>query len=372
MVDLIVDESSDGVIVTDANGRIELCNERAAALLSATRSVLMTRRIDRHLPRFEELAPVKGGNDTQRQGEYEVHYGGETAMLDISVRRTALPTSANDGAPTRIDVYTLRDVTAQRRAEAAERRAQEQSLLAERAKSNFVANMSHELRTPLNAIIGFSEMMAGQILGPMGQPQYVEFSEVVAKSGRHLLSLVNNILEISRLQYNTDALAVEEVDFGECAAASAEFARTSRDSKSQAIAVHVGEGARRVRADRRIIKQTLDNLLSNAIKFTRDDGKIDVNARVEGGAFVFEVSDNGAGIDPALLPHLTDLFRNADSGFTRKHEGMGVGLYLVKRYVELLKGSLAFESELGKGTLVRVTLPGAAVREAPSVAEDAA
>jgi signal transduction histidine kinase len=146
-----------------------------------------------------------------------------------------------------------------------------------------------------------------------------------------------------------------------CAEASAEFARTSRDYKAQTITVHVGEGARRVLADKRVIKQTLANLLSNAVKFTSAQGKIAIRAWVEGSAFCFEVRDDGQGIEPALMPHLTDLFRHADHGFSRKHEGMGAGLYLVKRYIELMKGSLAFESALGKGTRVKVTLPGAAV-----------
>jgi two-component system, cell cycle sensor histidine kinase DivJ len=208
--------------------------------------------------------------------------------------------------------------------------------------------------------------MAAQLMGPLGQPQYVEFSEVVAKSGHHLLSLVNNILEISRIDNEVESLIIDDVDFDECAEASATFARSSRDYKSQSITVDVAEGAKRVRADRRIIKQTLANLLSNAVKFTAQDGTIRVRAWAEGNAFLFEVSDNGTGIDPSLMPHLTDLFRHADQSFARKHEGMGAGLHLVKRYVDLLNGTLSFDSTLGKGTRVRVMLPGAAV--APTLA----
>jgi signal transduction histidine kinase len=369
MVDLIVDESSDGVVVADQNGRIELCNERAAALLSATRSTLISRRIDKHLPRFEDLSSTTG-NDLQRNGEMTVDCDGGPTTLEVSIRRTSLPTINDSAAPTRIDVYTLRDVTQRRRAEEAERNAQMERLIAERAKSNFVANMSHELRTPLNAIIGFAEMMANQIMGPMGQPQYVEFSNVVAKSGHHLLALVNNILEISRIDNDPASLCVEEIDFEECAAAAAAVARVSRDSKSQTINVRVAEGAKRVRTDRRVIKHTLANLLSNAVKFTAEKGTIEVRAWTEGDSFLFEVEDNGRGIDPALMPHLTDLFRHADNSFTRGHEGMGAGLYLVKRFVELMRGSLTFDSTLGKGTRVRVALAGAAV--APTKEAEAA
>ncbi len=369
LVNLIVEESSDGVIVADHEGRIELCNERAAVLLNSTRKSLASRQVSRYLPTFESIPQSASANDTLRHVDLCVDCDGGDVLLDVSVRRMTVP--AANGTPIRIDVYTLRDVTARRRAEEAERSAQEQRYLAERAKSNFIANMSHELRTPLNAIIGFSEMMAGQLLGPLGQPQYVEFADVVAKSGHHLLSLVNNILEISRLEQDAQARAIDELAFDECAEASAEFARTSRDYKQQTITLHVGEGARRVLADKRVIKQTLANLLSNAIKFTNEQGNIAIRAWVEGTAFCFEVRDDGKGIDPALMPHLTDLFRHADQNFSRKHDGMGAGLYLVKRYIELMNGSLTFESTLGQGTCVKVTLPGAAVVGAPSVPTDA-
>ncbi len=371
LVNLIVEESSDGVVVADHAGRIELCNERAAVLLNSTRKSLMSRQVSRYLPTFESMPQSAIVDDTQRQMDLSVDCDGGDVMLDVSVRRMSVPAAGNADAQIRVDVYTLRDVTTRRRAEDAERRAQNERFMAERAKTNFVANMSHELRTPLNAIIGFSEMMAAQLLGPLGQPQYVEFAEVVAKSGHHLLSLVNNILEISRLEQDAQALAIDDLAFDDCAEASAEFARASRDYKAQTITVHIGEGARRVLADKRVIKQTLSNLLSNAIKFTNPEGNIAVRAWVEGTAFCFEVSDDGKGIDPALMPHLTDLFRHADQGFSRKHEGMGAGLYLVKRYIELMNGSLTFESTLGKGTRVRVTIPGAAIVVAPRLSTDA-
>jgi signal transduction histidine kinase len=371
LVDLIVDESSDGVVVADKNGRIGLCNERAAALLSATRSTLLTRQVGRYLPRYEDMATVAEAETNQRQTELTVDCDGGSAMLEIVARRMTLP-QVHDGDPAgHVDVYTLRNVTARRRAEEAEKRAQEQRLMAERAKANFISNMSHELRTPLNAIIGFSEMIANQVVGPAGQPQYVEFADAVAKSGHHLLALVNNILEISRIDNDSDTLFEEEIDFDECAEASAAFARISRDRKSQTISVQVADGAKRLRADRRVIKQILANLLSNAVKFTKPQGRIDVRAWTEGDAFCFEVADDGTGIDPALMPHLTDLFRHADQGFTRKHEGMGAGLYLVKRFVSVMKGSLSFDSEVGKGTRVRVSLPGAAVAERPAANEAA-
>jgi signal transduction histidine kinase len=364
MISLIVEESSDGVLVSGVNARIELINERAANLLNGTRSTMLGRSAPALLPRFDDLAPA-GGADVPRQTELLSEHDGEPVALDVSVRRLTLP-AIEAGQPQQIDVYTLRDVTATRKAEDAERRAQEQRLMAERAKSNFIANMSHELRTPLNAIIGFSEIMANQTLGPVGTPAYIEYSDVIAKSGHHLLALINNVLEISRLDQNETAIALETIDFGESAAAGVAFIRGLRDYKNQNITIEA-EGDLKFVADARLIKYVLINLLSNAVKFTADGANIKVAGRAEGDALVFEVSDDGVGIDPKLMPYVTQIFYQTDSSFTRKHEGMGVGLYLVKRHVDLLKGALHIESAPGKGTTVRVTLPGA-VRPRPVLA----
>jgi len=364
MINLIVEESSDGVVVANHAGRIELCNERAGQLLNCTRSMLLGRNMAAHLPPFESMPQTGENETTQRQTDLAVDCDGEQVTLEINARRLSLPAANGaSGHDTRLDVYTLRDVTAKRRALEAERKAQADRLTAERAKSNFIANMSHELRTPLNAIIGFSEMIANEALGPAGQPKYVEFSDLVAKSGHHLLTLINNVLEISRIDDNPDAMVVAEFDFNECMESCVSLARRLRDHRHHTIVAHLS-GSPVVKADQRLVRQVLFNLLANAVKFTGDYGNVSVSAWSEGDTFVFEVSDDGVGIDKALMPHLTQLFYQSDASFTRKHEGMGVGLYLVKRYLDMMKGSLHIESEPGKGTTVRVTLPGAAKPEA--------
>jgi signal transduction histidine kinase len=218
--------------------------------------------------------------------------------------------------------------------------------------------MSHELRTPLNAIIGFSEIIAKESLGPVGVRKYAEFSDLVAKSGQHLLTLINNVLEVSRIDENAAKLEIGDLDFHECAQSCIGVARLLRDYKNQTIIAHTG-GAPLLRSDARLIKHIVTNLLSNAVKFSNEGGNVALTAWAEGDAFVFEIADDGVGIDPELMPHLAKLFFQSDGSFTRKHEGLGVGLYLVKRYVDLLKGALSVESESGKGTTVRVTLPGA-------------
>ena len=208
MINLIVDESSDGVIVADGNGRVELCNQRAGNLLSTTRSALLGRPAGTYLPRFEDMPQALGEDPLQRQCDLTFEGEGDPLLLEVSARRLGMKVVvASAWQDTQIDVFTLRDVTAKRKAEEAERRAQDERFIAERAKTNFIANMSHELRTPLNAIIGFSEMMAAQTLGPIGTPAYAEYADVVAKSGHHLLAVINNVLEISRMDSDGDVTA---------------------------------------------------------------------------------------------------------------------------------------------------------------------
>lgn len=362
MINLIVEQSSDGVVVANSRGRIELCNERAGRLLNATRTVLLSRQASSYLPRFEDMAPTAEQDASQRHADLSVDCDGEAVVLEASARRIALQTpNGGDAQDAQIDIYTLRDVTARRRALEAERRAQEDRLTAERAKSNFIANMSHELRTPLNAIIGFSEMIANEALGPVGVRKYAEFSDLVAKSGHHLLALINNVLEVSRIDESTATTQVTEFDFNDCVQSCITLTRRLRDYKNQTIIAHTS-GAPMLHGDARLIKHVLTNLLSNAVKFSNEGGNISITAWSEGDAFVFEIADDGVGVDAALMPHLTELFYQSDLSFTRKHDGMGVGLYLVKRYLDLMKGSLRIESEPGKGTTVRVSLPGAAGR----------
>jgi PAS domain S-box-containing protein len=365
MIELIVQESSDGIVVVNNAGRIELCNERAGMLFGTTRTMLTGRPAANHLPPFEDMAE---GNDAlvQRHADLTVDVASQPTHLEIVARRLSMP--LENGArvrEARIDVYTLRDVTTRRRAAEAERRAMDDRLNVERAKSNFIANMSHELRTPLNAIIGFSEMIAGESLGPVGTAKYAEFADVVAKSGHHLLMLINNVLEVSRI--GESDVEAAPFDFSELVSRCVANLRRLRDYRDHAIVAQTGS-ATIVRADERLVRHVLFNLLANAVKFSGERGNVAIRAWSESDAFVFEVADDGVGIDPALMPHLTELFYQTDLTLTRKHEGMGVGLYLVKRYLDMMKGSLHIESEPGKGTTMRVTLPGAAPAAAATAA----
>jgi two-component system cell cycle sensor histidine kinase PleC len=255
--------------------------------------------------------------------------------------------------------------------EDAERRAADEKLIAERSKSLFIANMSHELRTPLNAIIGFSEIIEAEALGALGHPKYKEYSGIVLKSGQHLLEMVNNVLEISRLESGSIRPERRPADIRPLVEACMVSIRNSRDFDGQVLKLEGADSVGRVFTDVRLLKQILVNLLSNAIKFApqghKNSAVVSIAARAN-RTLSIAVSDNGTGMTAETLSRVTDLFYQGDGTFTRKHEGRGLGLYLVKKHVEILGGTLSFESEPGKGTTVRIDLPNALPEQEVSAA----
>jgi signal transduction histidine kinase len=372
MITLIVEDSSDGIVVVRDNGRIELCNEQAARLLNVTRRTLAGRTVSGFLPTFETIAPADTAeSEPLRSCDLKLDGPGGGFLVEMSVRRTR--TDGFDGpeglGSAYLDTYTLRDVTLVRKARAAEERAQEERLLAERAKSNFVANMSHELRTPLNAIIGFSEMLSNEILGPVQQRAYVEHAEIVVRSSHHLLSVVNNVIDVARLDSDLIELSREELSLADLIDSASGLVRALTSYKEHDIRVAVAPEVARIVSDPRLLKQVIYNLLSNAVKFSPEGSRVTCSAWIERTDVVIEIEDQGCGIDAAAIPRLAALFGHAESAFSRPHDGLGVGLHLVKRCLEKLDGRLSFQTGRGEGTRVRVVLPsGSAVEQGAPVA----
>lgn len=238
------------------------------------------------------------------------------------------------------------------------RKAWEHAEAANRAKSNFLAGMSHELRTPLNSIIGFSEIIRDQMLGPVGKPQYVEYANDVVTSGRHLLSLVDDVLDLSKIESSTFELSEDEVEL----ATAFEFVRRGvrrlAEARGISIEIEVSEGAGFMRADTRLIRQMVMNLVSNAIKFTDHGGKIVISSECDGdGCIHIRVRDTGIGIPEQHLARVLEPFVQVRETALLSHEGSGLGLSLVKRFVELHGGTIDLSSELGTGTTVDLTFP---------------
>jgi two-component system cell cycle sensor histidine kinase PleC len=227
---------------------------------------------------------------------------------------------------------------------------------ANQAKSAFLANMSHELRTPLNAIIGFSEMMESGMFGPLGDIKYNEYCRDIRESGRHLLDVINDILDMSKIEAGRATLEFETIELGSFLADSMRMVATRVDEKRLAVNAEI-EPSIRLRADRRMVKQIVINLLSNAVKFTPDGGRITVRARNVNGHVNIAIEDTGIGIPKDALKNLGKPFEQVESQLTKTHRGSGLGLAIAKSLAELHGGAMRIRSTLGVGTIVLVRLP---------------
>lgn len=379
LIQLIVEDSSDGILAVGETGAIAICNEKAASLFGRSRETFQGAPIEHFLPLSAEPFIGRSGGQGTREPftfEHTIATPGETGpgtILEVVVNQSYLriqdPAGDTGPAGEPIFVLTLRDITARRRVEEAERVAAADRLLAERAKSLFIANMSHELRTPLNAIIGFSEILEAETLGPLGHAKYKEYVEIVLKSGQHLLDMVNNVLEISRLAGGAPEVETRRFNPELVIESGIEFTRNARDYRGQAIRVHGVDGIGDISTDARLLKQILVNLLSNAVKFSKPQGQASIDVRLErraGGLVVLTVEDNGLGMTPEVMANVSQLFYQGDGTFTRKHEGRGLGLYLVKKHAQLLGGRLTITSELGRGTVAEVEFPDVSAAQLPS------
>jgi len=260
-----------------------------------------------------------------------------------------------DGRPARFSV--VRDISERKRIEQALEEAKEGAELANRTKSEFLANMSHELRTPLNAVIGFSELMRKELLGPLGSERYLEYAADIYESGSHLLGVINDILDLSKIEAGKIDLEEETFDLSVAVDATLRLIRERAERRQIALAARIGASVPQLRADERKVKQILINLLSNAVKFTPEGGSVTISAERRPDGLVIAVTDTGIGIAPEDVPRALEPFKQVSAAHNRTHEGTGLGLPLTKRLVELHGGRLEIESAVGRGTTVSVQFP---------------
>jgi two-component system cell cycle sensor histidine kinase PleC len=228
------------------------------------------------------------------------------------------------------------------------------------AKSDFLALMSHELRTPLNAIIGFSEVLGTEMMGPLGHPRYREYANDVHGAGKHLLALINDILDLSKAAAGKFELACEEIAPIDIVIECLRLTRGKAHEGGLRLTSDMAPGLPNLIVDRLRFKQALLNLCSNAIKFTPPGGSVHVSAhQMADDSFVLTVRDTGIGMSPEQIPVALEPFRQVASPFARNAEGTGLGLALVKSLIECHDGRLEIESALHKGTTVRLILPPA-------------
>jgi two-component system cell cycle sensor histidine kinase PleC len=243
-------------------------------------------------------------------------------------------------------------------ADLAEKYAEEKTRAedANRAKSEFLANMSHELRTPLNAIIGFSEIMEAAMFGPLGAEKYSEYSRDIRESGQYLLDVINDILDMSKIEAGGIRLSPEDVELDPVLADCLRVVWGRATEKGLDLHSHVASGIH-LKADRRALKQIALNLLSNAVKFTPDGGAVAMHGRVKGSAVTIAIEDNGIGIPRNAVRKLGRPFEQVESQLTKRYQGSGLGLAIAKSLAELHGGAMRIRSTLGSGTTVVVRLP---------------
>jgi two-component system cell cycle sensor histidine kinase PleC len=249
---------------------------------------------------------------------------------------------------------------AQQLAELAQKYADEKTKAehANKAKSDFLANMSHELRTPLNAIIGFSEIMESGMFGALGSDKYQEYCQDIRESGRYLLEVINDILDMSKIEAGRMRLSLEELRLDEIIHETMRVMSLKAEQKRLTIGSDIAPGFI-VRSDRRALKQIVLNLLSNAVKFTDGGGRVIVRARETRKAVLLLIEDSGIGIPKDALKTLGRPFEQVESKFTKTHTGSGLGLAIAKSLIELHGGAMKIRSKEGLGTSVIVRLPRA-------------
>lgn len=251
----------------------------------------------------------------------------------------------------------IQDVTARRKEAEALREARDQATGASRSKSEFLANMSHELRTPLNAIIGFSEALERELFGPVGNPRYREYAEDIHNSGVHLLSLINDILDLSKIEAGHFKLHEDETELDHIVEAATRIVRHRAQQANIEIECTLPSPPLVLVADERALKQVLINLLSNAVKFSPDRSLVRIEAAVTAEHLRISVTDCGDGIAAEDIPRALTPFTQLDGSLSRAHEGTGLGLPLAKHLTDLHEGVLSIESTVGEGTTVHVDLP---------------
>jgi PAS domain S-box-containing protein len=260
-----------------------------------------------------------------------------------------------------VGVWT--DITEAKRREAAVIEAKEGAELASRAKSTFLANMSHELRTPLNAVIGFAELIGLQVNGPVGHERYLEYARDIRVSGEHLLTLINDILDLSRIEAGAVELNEDDIACAELIDSCARLIAGQAARAGLTLEVAPGADLPAIRGDRRRLRQVLLNLLSNAVKFTPRGGRVRLwgERRVDGGLALC-VGDTGIGMSAEGIVQALTPFKQLDSSLARRYEGAGLGLPLAKNLAELHGGRLELDSDVGRGTTAGCWLPPARVR----------
>ena len=368
ILEATLEHMDQGLIMIDTERNVPIYNRRAIELLDLPPDLMAQH------PKFDDVPAFQWSQNKFAPNEEAFRSFVQRALLldgpssyerrrpngrVLEVRTTALPGGEA--------VRTFTDVTERCSTLEALGQAKEEAESASRAKSEFLANMSHELRTPLNAIIGFSELIRDQTNGPVGAP-YVAYAEDINASGRHLLDMVNDLLDLSKIEAGRYDLIEERVSLGELLRVCQRMMGPRAEAGNMRIDCDPGVARVTLLVDRRAVKQVLLNLLANAIKFSPVGGAatVRVEPAPDGGVAVV-VCDDGVGIEPQALRYLFEPFRQADASITRRFGGTGLGLAISRRLMALHGGTLEIASQPGVGTTVRAIFPAERVAHTATV-----
>ena len=380
-----VEAISEAFVLWDTTNRLVLCNSKFRHLHALNPedaqpgrryAEVMGRGV---LPQVRREMPETGAA-TARTFEAELADG---RWLQISERRTKDGGYVSVGtditnlkrhqeqlvASERELIETVKDLKRSRRtlelqtqqlADLAERYLDQKAVAesANQAKSDFLANMSHELRTPLNAILGFADVMANEVFGPLGSPRYTEYCRDIGESGNYLLSVIDDILNMSRIEAHRVSLHPRTIAAEAAVSCALKLVGEAARAKSLSVTVDIAPDLT-VFADERALNQILVNLLQNAVKFTPPEGRVVVRGRSGAGWTHLFVEDSGIGIPKSVLPRLGQPFVQVETNMTRSHKGSGLGLAISRSMAELHGGAVRLRSEPNQGTIVLVRLPGA-------------
>jgi PAS domain S-box-containing protein len=364
----VIDAVPAMVCATDGDGRYIFCNHRFASFVGLRPGRLIGRRpLEAHddalARRLTDLdARLLSGEILPASFEEEI-VDRDGNFCDLLTTKSVY----HDGDGTMVVTVSL-DITARKRVELDLLAVKEQAEIANRSKTEFLANMSHELRTPLNAIIGFSQVMASEMLGPIASTRYVGYSRDILASAEHLLGIINDILDVSKLESGKFDLVEEIIDLPKAIADLIVLVEGKAKAADIRLVARHGGDVPLLRGDLRKIKQIVLNLVTNAIKFSRAGGEVEIVLKNDAGAATICVIDRGIGMDPEEVELAMTRFGQVTGPWTRQHAGTGLGLPLAIGLAELHGGALTINSIKHVGTTVTVAFPAVRSQETHGVA----
>ncbi|HEY1795706.1 MAG TPA: ATP-binding protein [Stellaceae bacterium] len=348
-----LENTSEGIVLVDADGRIVLANSQLSRFFpSLGPAIAPGMALASVFARIGELV-IESDADGPLSATGLLSEGSQFRLRDGRwVRVSRSPT--RDGG----FILLISDFSEIKERELGLNEARQLAESANAAKTAFLANISHELRTPLNAIIGFSEILVGQMFGPLGNDKYHSYANDIVESGRHLLTVINNVLDLTKSQSGQLRLVFEPLDLCEIVASCATIMRDLCARAELNLHIKAPREELVMSGDAAKLRQVLLNLMSNAVKFTEPGGEVSVTLERTGFTQVqIQVRDTGIGMSAEDIPIALAAFGQVDSRLSRRYEGTGLGLPLTKVLVELHGGSISLESRVGVGTVVTVALP---------------